>query len=191
MITKRNSNSISSGNASPVDPERHSRTCAVCNSAHREAIEEAFLHWLSPESIRVEYNVNRFSLYRHAHAMNLFALRRRNYRAGLEHVIERASSANISGDAVVRAVRTCVRFDDEGNWSDPIHRIVVSRASDPIPVPQNEPGQLRSPAFLTATPNQVEIDVTATKQSTETDSNRNKITVSEPLREPSVIHKSW
>ncbi len=191
MTTKNYSNSIISGSASAVDPERHSRTCAICRSPNRQHIEEAFLHWIGPEFIFGEYNVSRFSLYRHAHAMNLFALRRRNYRAALELVIERTGSANISGDAIVRAVRTCVRFDDDGNWSDPVQRVVVSRGSDAVPVPQNEPGQLGTPALLTATPNQVEIDVTATKQSTETDSNRNKIAASEPLREPSVIHKSW
>src|SRR3954464_11905905 len=74
----------------PVNQGRDEYHCQVCTHARREEIELAFVNWTSPARIAKEYRVSRDSIYRHAHALTLFEKRRRNVRAALETIIERA-----------------------------------------------------------------------------------------------------
>jgi hypothetical protein len=106
---------------------RHESRCIVCRHPDRESIEEEFLHWHSPFQIGRVYNLEQRSIYRHAHALNLFAVRRRNIRFALGHIIEeaeRCSSVN-AGD-VVRAVHAFARINDRGQWIDPPTHLIVS-----------------------------------------------------------------
>ncbi|MGB6975237.1 MAG: hypothetical protein WBD67_11190 [Terracidiphilus sp.] len=57
-------------------------------------------------AIAEEYGLaDRTSVYRHAHALSLFAKRQRNIRAALERIIERAGEVDVTASAVVAAVQ--------------------------------------------------------------------------------------
>jgi hypothetical protein len=84
---------------------RHQRCCTVCHHPQREEIDRDFINWKSPAVIAKEYELaDRTSVYRHAHALGLFEKRRRNIRAALERIIERAGEVDVTAGAVVQAV---------------------------------------------------------------------------------------
>jgi hypothetical protein len=86
----------------PVNVGRHKRNCSICSHAQREEIEADFVAWRSPVIIATEYGLtDRASVYRHAHALGLFAKRQRNIRAALERIIERAGEVDVTASAVV------------------------------------------------------------------------------------------
>ena len=178
--------------------ERHRRKCTLCKHAERDAIEEAFLHWLSPEFITKEFELPDWStLYRHAHATGLFAQRRRNVRFALENVIERSVEVEITAAGLVRAIRAYASLTDSGEWVEPASRVIVSSGTaDPGSVSLTSPAapslpdaasismlmpesSLISESSITNGNAEVLIhcpeldtDVTHTKQTEEVDSNR-------------------
>ena len=80
---------------------RHGRNCSVCSHPKRAEVEAEFVSWRSPGAIAQEYGLaDRASVYRHAHALGLFAKRQRNVRAALEKIIEKAGDVEVSADAV-------------------------------------------------------------------------------------------
>ena len=177
---------------SPAELEHHSRNCTICRSESRPMIEQAFLHWIDFDSIKQEFNVNRTSLYRHAHATGLFDLRRRNYRYVLERIMENVHTclSLLTPDGVIRAVRVASRLDDDGRWFAPTQHIVVARQDDrPAPPPAQPaepeaPEELEEPEapeqpettpVLSGTQKRTETAVTPTKQTTEVNLDRNKI----------------
>ena len=84
----------------------HERNCTICRHPDRDAIEEAFLQWRSVSNIRHEFHLpSRTSLYRHAHAVGLFARRGRNLRFALQHIIEHAAAITPTAAAVMRATQ--------------------------------------------------------------------------------------
>jgi hypothetical protein len=99
--------------------ERHSRKCQVCSHPNREAIEKAFVHWRRPTLISQLNNLSGDSLYRHARAFNLFARRRSNVRSLLENIMERGIETEITGDTMLRAVRSYVSLSDDNRWTEP------------------------------------------------------------------------
>ena len=72
------------------------------------------MNWVSPTRIGTEYEVSRDSVYRHAHALGLMEKRRRNVRAALERIIEKAGEVEVNAAAVVSAVATYVRINGRG-----------------------------------------------------------------------------
>ena len=73
---------------STINEGRHAAECKICAHPLKEEIEREFINWRSPASIAKQYRLrNRASVYRHAHAMGLFAKRQRNVRAALEKII--------------------------------------------------------------------------------------------------------
>jgi hypothetical protein len=112
--------------AAALDPNRHRRKCSVCNHPERGAIEEEFLHWCSPRAIGVHYDIHRKAIYRHAHAMGLFAQRRGNIRSVLEHLIEQAEHAKVTGETIINAVRALTCLQDDGRWVEPPRRVIYS-----------------------------------------------------------------
>lgn len=191
--------------ASSVNPatrssslERHRRKCTVCKHAERDAIEEAFLHWLSPEFITKEFELPDWStLYRHAHATGLFVQRRRNVRFALENVIERSVEVEITAAGLVRAVRAYTSLTDSGEWVEPASRVIISSGAatpggvsltapaapsrpDAAPIAMLMPeSSVISEPSTTAQDHQIlidnpelESDVTHTKQTKEVDPNR-------------------
>ena len=70
---------------------RHRRNCTVCGHPKCAEIDADFVSWRSPGAIAQEYGLaDRASIYRHAHALGLFAKRQRNVRAALERIIEKS-----------------------------------------------------------------------------------------------------
>jgi len=107
----------------------HELHCTVCLHPLRAAIEEEFLHWLSPESISKRYEVGARCIYRHAHATGLFDRRYRNLRSGLGHIAECASEVAPTARDVVRAFHHLARINAEGQWIEPPTHVVVSSGS--------------------------------------------------------------
>jgi hypothetical protein len=108
---------------------RHARKCVICKHPEREAIEEQFVHWIHADRIVQDHDLRSMTtLYRHAHATGLFNLRRYNMRYALEHLIEDAIHAPVSGDCVIRAIRAHARLTAKGRWiEDPPKELILSR----------------------------------------------------------------
>ncbi len=100
----------------PVSHGRHEYQCSICSHPQRAEIEEAFVNWISPRRIGNKHGVSRDAVYRHAHALSLMESRRRNVRAALEKIIERASEVKVNAAAVVSAVSAYSRINASGEW---------------------------------------------------------------------------
>jgi hypothetical protein len=104
---------------SAVSRGRHEHNCSVCSHLQREEIERDFVNWVSPATIAKHYKLaNRASIYRHAHALNLFPKRQRNVRAALEKIIESAGEVEVTAPAVVAAVQAYSKINAAGQWVD-------------------------------------------------------------------------
>lgn len=102
-----------------VDVGRHRRACTVCTHPKRQEIERDFITWQSPIAIAQEYGLSdRASIYRHAHAFRLFEKRKRNVRAALEWIIEKAGDVEVTASAVVAAVQAYSKINAQGQWVD-------------------------------------------------------------------------
>lgn len=102
------------------DVAQHARKCSVCRHPERDAIEEAFLHWRKVSLITREFELpGRTALYRHAHAMGLFARRSRNLRFALGLVIEQAETVTPTAESIIHAVQAYTRLTDAGEWVEP------------------------------------------------------------------------
>lgn len=101
----------------PPNRGRHAAECTICRHEQREEIEQAFVKWGSPARIAVDYGLtDRSTVYRHAHAFDLFAKRKANVRAALEAIIERAAEVEVTASAVVAAVTAYSKITDGGKW---------------------------------------------------------------------------
>ncbi|HUJ81388.1 MAG TPA: hypothetical protein VLW83_05865 [Candidatus Acidoferrales bacterium] len=162
---------------------RHARKCAICRHPDREDIDEAFLRWISPQTIVTDFNLaDPRALYRHAHATGIYSLRRHHFRAVLEHIIERVQDVKVTGDTIIRAIRACSCLDDQGRWHEPPKRSIVTRETIHAPAPPSD--SVSAPATPSpapqpqTTPNRhtarLEMPATSTKETTATVSNRQK-----------------
>ena len=98
---------------------RHRRNCSVCSHPKCAEVEAEFVSWRSPGVIAQEYGLaDRASVYRHAHALGLFAKRQRNVRAALERIIEKAGEVDVTSSSVVAAVQAYAKINAEGQWID-------------------------------------------------------------------------
>jgi len=105
------------GAARSLNLGRHSALCRICAHARRQEIEDDFIDWVSPAKIAVDYKLSdRSSVYRHAHALNLFPKRRRNNRAVLERILERVDDVEVSASAIVAAVQAYAKINARGEW---------------------------------------------------------------------------
>jgi hypothetical protein len=110
---------------SPLD--RHRRKCAICKHRECEGIEEDFINWYGVDHIAKDYRLaDHRSIYRHAHATGLMERRRMNIRFAAESLVEQANSVTPTGDTVLRAIRTCTRINDRGEWHEPPSHVIVS-----------------------------------------------------------------
>lgn len=120
----------------------HERRCTVCRHPDRDAIEEEFIHWHSLIRIEYSYGIERRSLYRHAHAFNLFARRNRNLRFALGHIIERAMNADVgSADTVIRAIHEFARINDAGECNEPPKHVIFSSTDVVVRAPAAQSGR--------------------------------------------------
>ncbi|HEV2115814.1 MAG TPA: hypothetical protein VGR48_07305 [Terriglobales bacterium] len=109
---------------SAVNIGRHAAGCKICAHSHREEIENDFIGWRRPAAIAKEYGLkDRSTVYRHAHALDLFQKRQRNVRAALERIIERAGEVEVNASAVVSAVSAYSRINASGQWVERSERV--------------------------------------------------------------------
>jgi len=112
------------GKEKPVSLGRHRRICTICAHPERFEIEQAFVMWTSPAAIAKQYRLkDRASVYRHAHALQLFPKRQQNVRAALERIIERVDDVEVTASAVVAAVQTLAKINAAGQWIPPAEQI--------------------------------------------------------------------
>jgi Arc/MetJ-type ribon-helix-helix transcriptional regulator len=124
-------NTLTSNQNKPVNLGRHQSGCKICSHPRREEIEREFIAWKSPTAIVKQYGLaDRTSIYRHAHALGLFAKRSRNVRAALEQIIERAGDVEVNAAAVVQAVATYARINAEGRLVDRSERVNLNELFD-------------------------------------------------------------
>jgi len=100
----------------PVNRGRHEHQCRICSHPQRDEIEQAFVTWISPAQIAKKHSVSRDGVYRHAHALGLAEKRRRNVRAALERIIERAGEVDVTAAAVVAAIQAYSKINAAGQW---------------------------------------------------------------------------
>jgi len=120
--------------AGSFDFAQHSRRCVICKHADREAIEEAFFQWRNVRWIVDEFHLpGRSSVYRHAHAFNLFPQRKANLRFALEHILEEAERVRPNASSIVEAARAYAHIDDSGHWieSPTTHFVLPGRHAPP------------------------------------------------------------
>jgi hypothetical protein len=114
-----------------VNMGRHRRNCTVCAHAQRAEIEDAFIGWRSPVAIAEEYGLaDRASVYRHAHALGLSEKRRRNVRAALERIIEKAGEVDVTASAVVAAIQAYSKINATGQWIDRTEQVSLNDLFD-------------------------------------------------------------
>jgi len=106
-----------------VNRGRHEQGCRVCSHREREAIEREWTGWGDTSRIAKEYRLSRDSIYRHAHALSLFAVRAANVRKALERIIERAENVEVSAAAVVAAIQAHAKINAEGKWVERVERV--------------------------------------------------------------------
>lgn len=99
-----------------VNRGRHEHHCTVCLHPQRLEIEKEWVGWGNTSRIAKEYRVSRDSLYRHAHAVDLFSKRQRNIRKALERIIEQAETVDVNASAVVAAIQAYAKINDSGRW---------------------------------------------------------------------------
>jgi hypothetical protein len=114
------------GERKPVSLGRHRRNCSICTHPERTEIEAEFVAWRSPAVLAQQFGLSdRSTVYRHAHAIGLFAQRQRNLRAALERIIERAGEVEVTAAAVVAAVQAYSKINAVGQWIDPSERVTA------------------------------------------------------------------
>jgi hypothetical protein len=124
--------------------ERHARKCVICNHPRREDIEQDFLDWRSPGRISDDFNLSHERyIYRHAHALGLYARRRMNIRLAAERIVEDAEVVTCTADSVLRAIRACSLINDRGEWHDAPSHVIFSSGSHLNLAPQH--AELPSP----------------------------------------------
>jgi hypothetical protein len=173
-----------------TDLERHERKCIICQHPLRDAIDDYFLQWYPSRRIAQEFQIAKVRcIYRHAHATGLMQRRRLTVRDSLEYIVERAYDVVPSAEAVIQAVQACSRINSQGEWVDPVKRVIFSseiqrRSSDGRPtleLPENLP---RLPLAIDLQPAisnrhtvRLENAISHSKQTTAPGSNRHFFTV--------------
>ena len=109
---------------------KHSATCTICNHSDREEIERQWIAWGNTSQIAKDFHVSRDSLYRHAHALNLFEKRRRNLRAALERIVEKADSVQVNASAVVAAATALAKINGQGAWIERVESLDINLLFD-------------------------------------------------------------
>lgn len=114
--TYRNTNLAVPITSTAPDPERHARKCEICHHPDREAIEESFVLWMHPQGIARVFEVNGGSsaVYRHAYALGLYELRRKNMREAAEKIIEKGTLTHLTSADVLHAIELHARFSPDG-----------------------------------------------------------------------------
>ena len=114
-----------------VNLGRHAKNCKICSHPKCDEIEQDFVNWRNPAEIAKTYkHSDRSTVYRHAHAFNLFGRRRRNVRAALERIIEKSGEVEVTAASVVAAVQAYAKINSEGQWIDRNETVNVNALFD-------------------------------------------------------------
>jgi hypothetical protein len=118
---------------------RHRRNCSVCAHPKRTEIEAEFVAWRSPAAVAQEYGLaDRASVYRHAHALGLFAKRQRNVRAALERIIEQADGVEVTASSAVAAIQAYAKINAAGQWIDRSETVNLNELFDRMTIAELE-----------------------------------------------------
>lgn len=110
---------------------RHRRACTVCKHPACAEIEAEFVAWESPATITAQHGIaDRATVYRHAHALGLFEKRRRNIRAALERIIEKAGEVDVTASAIVSAVQAYSKINAAGQWIERTEQVSLNDLFD-------------------------------------------------------------
>jgi hypothetical protein len=97
----------------------HKTHCKVCKHQNLAEIETQFVAWEPPSSIARRNRLNVLGLFRHAHALGLFAKRDSNVRAALSRIIEKGMRLReVTASAVVQAIAVFSKINAAGKWID-------------------------------------------------------------------------
>src|SRR5208337_5108150 len=109
-----------------VNLGRHQAQCSICLSSYRQQIDDLFIDWVSPYLIAKQYTgISPDSVYRHAHACDLFSKRRRNITMALEKIIERVDYTETTLSGVVSAINAYTKLNSGEQGVEPV------QAADP------------------------------------------------------------
>ena len=107
------------------DRGRHEYSCRVCAHPKRDDIEREFVGWQSPAKIAAAHHIaDRASIYRHAHARDLFSKRGRNLCAALDRIIERIDDVQVNGSAVMQAIIAHARINAQGQLVERTEQVI-------------------------------------------------------------------
>jgi hypothetical protein len=84
------------------------------------------------------------TVYHHANAFKLFALRNRSLQSALGNIVEQADSHHFTGSEILYAVRTLAHMSEVGRWISPTSKSEVIYSTQRFPAAQ---------AALPASPN--------------------------------------
>lgn len=116
--------------APTVNKGRHEHQCRICSHPKRDEIEQAFIAWVSPAQIAKKHSVSRDGVYRHAHVFGLMDKRRRNVRAALERIIEKAGDVDVTAAAAVAAIQAYSKINATGQWVERSEHVNLNELFD-------------------------------------------------------------
>ena len=158
---------------------RHSRKCKICHNHRVVEIEECYINWTSAHWIQEVFRIkSQDSIYRHARAAGLDAVRRQNVRVAVEKLIEEVDHVTVTSATILRAVRALSCLDDKGRWTDPPSTHIVLTAKDSpaqttmMEAPRRAAADTSAEAANRIEYEKLELDVTHTNQKEDAISNR-------------------
>ena len=92
--------------------KRHEAQCSICQSTYRKEFEENFLRW-STAADWSRWGFEKYTVYRHAHALGLFEKRRENYKSALERILETGSQTYTTAGNVVAAAKVLLELREK------------------------------------------------------------------------------
>ena len=122
----------------PINLGRHAAECKICAHVNRAEIEQEFVGWAGANQIAKTFGVSRDSLYRHAHAVDLFRKRQRNIRAALERIIEQAGEVDVNAAAVVSAIMAYAKISGRGEWIERAETLNLNDLFERMTAPELE-----------------------------------------------------
>lgn len=137
MPTSRRPKSLANSEK-PVNLGRHAAECKICAHPHRSEIEQEFVGWAGANRIASAFGISRDSVYRHAHALDLFRKRQRNIRAALERIIEQAGEVDVNAAAVVSAIMAYAKINGRGEWIERAETLNLNDLFERMTAPELE-----------------------------------------------------
>jgi len=102
-----------------VNLGRHMAQCQICRSTCREEIEDRWVNWCDTQRLAKDFNISRYTVYRHMHALGLFRKRQQNIARTLELIIERLEWTSVTGAQIVAAINAYVKLQAEEQRREP------------------------------------------------------------------------